>query len=71
MPMPSTEVEHPLSFAVSVFLLLLTASAECLKWDDTLWSHADHFRVRGRQRLMAQAAVEGFSSCSIITNSSS
>lgn len=18
---------------------------ECLKWDDTLWSHADHFRV--------------------------
>jgi hypothetical protein len=19
---------------------------ECLKWDDTLWTHADHFRVR-------------------------
>ena len=19
---------------------------ECLKWDETLWSHADHFRVR-------------------------
>ena len=19
---------------------------ECLKWDDSLWSHADHFRVR-------------------------
>ncbi len=23
---------------------------ECLKWDDTLWAHADHFKVRaGRE----------------------
>jgi 1,4-alpha-glucan branching enzyme len=24
---------------------------ECLKWDDTLWSHADHFRVGTRAGL--------------------
>jgi 1,4-alpha-glucan branching enzyme len=24
---------------------------ECLKWDDTLWSHADHFRVGAASRV--------------------
>jgi 1,4-alpha-glucan branching enzyme len=25
---------------------VLCCAAECLKWDDTLWSHADHFKYR-------------------------
>jgi 1,4-alpha-glucan branching enzyme len=24
---------------------------ECLKWDDTLWSHADHFKVRPSRQV--------------------
>jgi hypothetical protein len=27
---------------------------ECLKWDDTLWSHADHFRVGCMKGLAGQ-----------------
>lgn len=29
---------------------------ECLKWDETLWSHADHFRVRTTAALQQSEA---------------
>jgi len=27
---------------------------ECLKWDDSLWSHADHFKVRSPGHMKCQ-----------------
>lgn len=31
---------------------------ECLKFDDTLWSHADHFKVRTHHPLSLRILVE-------------
>ena len=30
---------------------------ECLKWDDSLWSHADHFKVLVTMHLVAICAL--------------